>query len=134
MAFETKLKEKPQAKGPRIVCDPTQDRLKRKAEAAIEKIRVEEVEQPAEKTTEAKPEEDKPTVTKVKTTEKPAKKTYKRQTKETNYPVALFIKAYGFIRISNHMRKDLGCGQKGQITNLTAEKHADGSITMKKKI
>jgi len=99
----------------RIVYDPTEDRQPRKAknfEEVQAKIKVEQPDKPIEK----------PAVVE----EKPAKKAYRRQPKETKYPVALFVNAYGFIHIPNDMRQDLGWGQKGDITDLTAEKNHPG--------
>jgi len=94
------------------------------------KIKVKQPEKPIEQPTETKPEGEKPAVVEVK--EKPTKKTYNRQPKETKYPVALFVNAYGFIRISYEIRRDLEWGDKGEITNLTADKNADGSLTIRK--
>lgn len=58
----------------------------------------------------------------------------KRPVKAPEYPVSVFVNAYDFIHIPRNVRRDLGWGERGEIVNLVAEKNADGSLTLRRKI
>ena len=117
-------------KNARLVYDPTEDRKKRK------ELKLKPRRTPNPKKREVAANTQDPAIEKP-AEEKPKEK-LKAEVKEkpagVTYPVKLFCNEYGFIRIKNKLREDLGWGRTktkdkaGIKTDLVAEKDEEGRL------